>query len=76
MDNPANTPKNKAKKLRLIGKVMAKDEDNLCRRELWSGTPECNGEDLLTQCKNMSTALGIPDVTTGLSHKKTIKKAI
>ena len=36
----------KQKKLRLIGKVMAKQDNNLCKGALINGVAECNGEDL------------------------------
>ena len=41
---------------------MAKDENNLYKHALRNGARECNGEDLLTECKNLLAALGIPDV--------------
>ena len=36
----------KQKKYRLIGKVMAKQDDNLYKRALLNRVKECNGEDL------------------------------
>ena len=39
----------KQKKLRLIGKVMAKYNSNLCKRALRNVVREYNGEDLLTE---------------------------
>ena len=48
---------------------MDKDDGNLCKRALRNGISECNGEDLLTECKNLSKALDIADVTEGFHHK-------
>ena len=49
--------------------------NNHCRLALRNGVREGNGEDLLTECKNLLAALGIKDVSTGFSKKQIIKKA-
>ena len=41
----------KQRKLRQIGKIIAKPEDNLCRRALIAAEKTCNREDLPTECK-------------------------
>ena len=39
---------------------------SLCSCALKHCAQECNGEDLLNECKNLSALLGIKDGTTGL----------
>ena len=48
---------------------MAKPDGNLSKSALIHGVGECYGEDLLTESKNLSRALNIPDVTEG-NHDK------
>ena len=62
----------KQKKIRLIGKVMAKNVDNMCRKAPRKGVRECNRDDLLNECKNLSAELRITDVTKGFFHKEII----
>ena len=57
-------------------KIMAKPDGNLCKNAPKNGVSECNREDLLTECKNLSKALDIPDVTEGNHNKGIIKHAI
>ena len=37
---------------------------------------ECNGEDLLTECKNLTNTINMPNVSEGHHNKYTIRNAI
>ena len=55
---------------------MAKHSGYLCRKALRNGVRECNGEDLLTKCENLSKKLGVRNITKGFHHKETIKESL
>ena len=57
---------------------MVKPDGNLCKNGLKHGISECNGngKDLLTECKNLSRILNIPDVTKGNQDKNINKQVI
>ena len=55
---------------------MAKPDVDICKGALQTGVAECNGEDLLTECKNLSRRLNIPDLTEGHYNKCIFRNAI
>ena len=56
--------------------AMVKLDGNLYKSALQHGVTESNGEDKLTECKNLSKAQNKPDVTEGHHDKNIIGQAI
>ena len=64
------------RKLRLIGKTMHKDYNNLGKQALIAGEKTCNGEDLLTDCINLCKELDEKCTSKGNHNKTAICKTV
>ena len=64
------------KQLRLIGKTMNKDKENLFRQALIAGRKTCNGEDLLTKFIHLCKDLDLKYTFEGNHNKKNIRNVV
>ena len=64
------------KDLRLTGRTMGKDKDNLCRQVLISGHQTCNRIDILTKYINLFEDLKLKCTSKGNHNKTAIKHTV